>query len=188
MGEIHAHEFISLDGVVDTPSWTADYGWDDRLGDRIGAVCESSQGILLGRTTFEMFAPAWSSRSAEDDPGAPFFNDTPKFVVSSTLTDAGAVWANSTSIGPYDPATIRRTADEVGNLYVSGSGTLVRQMLTDGLVDALHLCLFPTARGSGPRLFPEGVEPFDLERTAADAYDNGVLYLQYRPFSSGRAS
>jgi len=181
MGEIHVHEFVSLDGVIDEPSWTFGWPWEDRMGERIGALCEASKGILLGRTTFEMFAPAWSTRTAEDDPGAPFFNDTPKYVVSSTLTDAESVWANSTVIGPYDPAAIRRTADEVGNLFVSGSGQLVRQMLADGLVDALHLCLFPTARGGGPRLFPEGTDAFDLTRTAADAYDNGVVYLQYRP-------
>jgi dihydrofolate reductase len=182
MGKIHVHEFISLDGVIDTPSWTADYAWDDAMGARIGAVCGTSQGILLGRTTFEMFAPAWSTRTAEDDPGAPFFNDTTKFVVSSTVTsdEAEAAWANSVSVGAYDPAVIRRTADEVGDLYVSGSGTLVRQMLADGLVDALHLCVFPTVRGGGPRLFPEGVEPFALERTVVDAYDNGVMYVQYR--------
>lgn len=183
MGEIHVHEFMSLDGVIDTPSWTAGYEWDPRMGERIGAVCDSSSGILLGRRTFEMFAPAWSTRTAADDPGAPFFNDSPKFVVSSTLgmVDANAQWNQSTVVGAYDPAAIRRTADEVGNLYVSGSGTLVRAMLADGLVDELHLCVFPTVRGNGPRLFPEGVDAFDLERSAADVYDNGVMYLGYRP-------
>ncbi|MFC6154925.1 dihydrofolate reductase family protein [Nocardioides yefusunii] len=127
--------------------------------------------------------PAWSTRSADDDPGAPFFNDSTKFVVSSTLgiVEANTAWANSTVLGAYDPATIRRAADEVGNLYVSGSATLVRAMLADGLVDELHLCVFPTVRGGGPRLFPEGVDAFDLERSAADVYDNGVLYLGYRP-------
>lgn len=181
MGEIHVHEFISLDGVIDAPMWTMDYPWDERMGERIGAVTAQSQGILLGRTTFEMFAPAWSTRTAEDDPGAPFFNDTTKYVVSSTLDDAESVWANSTVIGGYDKDAIQRTKDEVGNLYVSGSGELVRQMLADGLVDQLHLCVFPTSRGGGPRLFPESTEAFSLERVAADVYDNGVLYLSYRP-------
>jgi riboflavin biosynthesis pyrimidine reductase len=68
----------------------------------------------------------------------------------------------------------------VGDLYVSGSGTLVRAMLTDGPVDVLHLCVHPHARGGGSRLFPEGVGPSDFEREAFEAFDNGVLYLAYR--------
>jgi dihydrofolate reductase len=179
MGEIHVHEFISLDGVIDTPSWTAAYPWDPKMADRIGAVTGRASGILLGRNTFEMFAPVWSTRTAEDDEGAPFFNDTQKYVVSSTLADVGS-WRNSVLIGGYDPEVIRRLKDDVGDLYVSGSGTLVRAMLTDGLVDALHLCVFPHTRGRGPRLFPDG-EPRDLERIMAEVYDNGVLYSAYRP-------
>jgi RibD C-terminal domain. len=57
------------------------------MGEAIGALTSRAHAILLGRTTYEMFEPAWSVRTAEDDPGAPFFNDTTKYVVSSTLTD-----------------------------------------------------------------------------------------------------
>ena len=63
-----------LDGVIDAPTWTFDYGFHPKMGEAIGAVTERSQGILLGRTTYEMFEPAWSKRTVEDDPGAPFFN------------------------------------------------------------------------------------------------------------------
>ena len=73
MGAIHVHEFMSLDGVIDAPTWTFDYGYDPRMGEAIGAVTERCRGILLGRTTYEMFEPAWSARTVEDDPGAPFF-------------------------------------------------------------------------------------------------------------------
>ena len=60
-------------------------------------------------------------------------------------------------VGPYDPDAIRRLKDEVdGDLYVSGSGTLVRALLADGLIDGLHLFVYPLTRGEGPRLFPEG--------------------------------
>ena len=158
MGAIHVHEFMSLDGVIDAPTWTFDYGFDPKMGEAIGAVTERSRGILLGRTTYEMFEPAWSTRTVEDDPGAPFFNDTTKYVVSATLTTA--TWRNSEIVGPYDPDAIRSLKDEVdGDLYVSGSGTLVRAMLADGLVDELHLFVFPLTRGSGPRLFPEDAAP-----------------------------
>jgi dihydrofolate reductase len=179
VGEIHVHEFMSLDGVIDAPTWTFDYGFDPRLAEAIGAVTARSRGILLGRTTYEMFEPAWSTRTVEDDPGAPFFNDTMKYVVSGTLTTP--TWRNSKIIGPYDPDAIRNLKDEAGDLYVSGSGTLVRAMLADGLVDELHLFVYPLTRGPGPRLFPEEAAPTDLSLAASDAYENGVIYLSYRP-------
>jgi dihydrofolate reductase len=180
MGAVHVHEFMSLDGVIDAPTWTFDYGFDPEMGEAIGAVTARSGGILLGRTTYEMFEPAWSTRTVEDDPGAPFFNDTTKYVVSVTLEDA--TWRNSEIVGPYDPATIQRLKDEVdGNLYVSGSGMLVRAMLADGLVDELHLFVYPLTRGSGPRLFPEDAAPVKLALSASATYENGVLYSAYRP-------
>src|ERR687887_355346 len=135
---------MSLDGVIDQPTWT--------------------------------FDPAWSTRTVEDDPGAPFFNDTTKYVVSGTLTDA--TWRNSEVIGPYDPDTIRRLKDDVdGELYVSGSGTLVRALLDDGLVDGLHLFVYPLTRGAGPRLFSDEAAPGKLSLAACESYENGVVYL-----------
>src|SRR2546430_14788135 len=179
MGAIHVHEFMSLDGVIDAPTWTFDYGFDLKMGEAIGAVTNRCRGILLGRTTYEMFEPAWSTRTEEDDPGAPFFNDTTKYVVSGTLTNA--TWRNSKIIGPYDPDAIRALKDEVGDLYVSGSGTLVRAMLAHGLVDELDLFVYPLTLGSGPRLFPDGAAPGKLSLAACEAYENGVVYLAYRP-------
>jgi dihydrofolate reductase len=180
VGEVHVHEFMSLDGVVDAPTWTFEYGFDPKMGEAIGALTDGSEGILLGRNTYEMFEPAWSTRTAEDDPGAPFFNDTTKYVVSGTMTEAS--WRNSEIVGPYDSSTIRRLKDEVdGNLYVSGSVTLVRAMLADGLIDGLHLFVFPLTRVSGPRLFTDDTAPGKFSRTACEPYDNGAVYLGYRP-------
>jgi dihydrofolate reductase len=182
MGEIHVHEFISLDGVIDEPTWTFDYGFHPKMGEALGAVTERSSAILLGRTTYEMFEPAWSTRTVEDDPGAPFFNDTTKHVVSGTLTEA--TWRNSTIVGPYDPEAIRRLKDEAeGDIYVSGSGMLVRAMLADGLVDELHLFVYPLTRGTGPRLFPEDAAPTKLSLNVSETYENEVVYLAYRPES-----
>jgi dihydrofolate reductase len=180
MGAIHVHEFITVDGVVDAPSWTFEYGFDPKMGEAIGAVTAQSTGILLGRNTFEMFEPAWSTRTVEDDPGAPFFNDTTKHVVSGTLTDP--TWRNSEVVGAYDADAIRRLKDEVdGDLYVSGSIMLVRAMIADGLVDGLHLFMYPLTLGGGLRLFPDGDAPAKLALAGTEAYDNGVVYLNYRP-------
>lgn len=179
MGAIAVHEFISLDGVIDEPTWTADFGFDPKMGEVIGALTGRSGGILLGRTTYEMFEQGWSNRTVDDDPGAPFFNDTTKYVVSGTIDNP--TWRNSTVIGAYDPDRIRRLKDEVdGSLYVSGSATLVSAMLADGLVDDLHLFMYPVTRGSGPRLFAEDAAPATLALAAGEVYDNGVVYLHYR--------
>ncbi len=180
MGAIHVHEFMTLDGVIDTPTWTAEFGFDPQMGQAIATVTGSCRGILLGRNTYEMFEPSWSTRTAEDDPGAPFFNDTTKYVVSATLENA--TWRNSELVGRYDPERIRRLKDEVdGDLYVSGSGPLVRAMLADGLVDELDLFVYPITRGAGPRLFPEDGAPGKLSLADSKAYTNGVVFLAYRP-------
>lgn len=182
MGSIAVHEFVSLDGVFEDPSWTMEFGFDEEMGEDIGRITRASDAVLLGRRTFEMFAPAWSVRTVEDDPGAPFFNDSPKAVVSSTLDDAAAeaTWRNSRSLGAYDADRIRAFADEVsGGVYVSGSGSLVRALLADGLVDTLHLFVYPLVRGRGARLFPEGSPETRLRLRQYDAYANGVLHLVY---------
>ena len=145
MGSIHVHEFMSLDGVVDAPTWTFEYGFVPGMARVIGDVTTRCDGILLGRTTYEMFEPAWSTRTVDDDPGAPFFNDTTKYVVSGTLETG--TWRNSKIVGAYDPEVLRALKDEAGDLYVSGSTTLVRAMLADGLVDELHLLVYPLTLG-----------------------------------------
>src|SRR5687767_13415372 len=169
---------MSLDGVIDAPTWTFDYGFDPQMGAAIGAVTQRSRGILLGRTTYEMFEPAWSTRTAEDDPGAPFFNDTTKYVVSSTLTDP--TWRNSEIIGIDKIRQLKEDSD--GDLYISGSGQLVRSLLADGLIDGLHLFVYPLTLGPGPRVFDEDV-PTKLALEASQTYDNGVVYLHYRPLA-----
>ena len=181
MGAIKVHEFTTVDNVVDAPMWTMEYGFPDDLAASIGALTGSSTGILLGRNTFEMFAPAWSTRTVEDDEGAPFFNDTRKYVVSSTMTDAESLWRNSTVIGGYSADRIRALKDEVdGDLYVSGSATLVRALLADGLVDELHLYVYPLAVGTGVRLFPEGTSQ-PLALVGVERLSNGVAHVTYGP-------
>ena len=182
MGAIRVHEFTTVDGVVDVPMWTMDYGFPDDLASSIGALTDASDGILLGRTTYQMFAPAWSTRTVEDDPGAPFFNDTRKYVVSGSLTDAEADWNNSEVLGSYDADRIRRLKDDVaGGLYVSGSATLVRALLADGLVDELHLYVYPIAVGEGIRLFRDGDPKTPLALARCEALSNGVAHLVYTP-------
>jgi dihydrofolate reductase len=180
VGKIKVHEFVSLDGVFEDPRWTAEFGFTEGMGRAIASFTTSSSAILLGRRTFEMFAPAWSTRSVEDDPGVPFFNDTPKYVVSSSLTSADA-WQNSSVLGGYDVQAISELKQQDGDIYISGSGTLVRALLADGLIDELHLLVYPVVLGAGARLFPDGAPRTSLSLTANEAFENGVLHLTYGP-------
>src|SRR6478735_2700082 len=100
MGKLHVHEFTSFDGVVEDPRWTFEYGWEPGMTERLTATM-GCKGILLGRKTYQMFEPAWSTRTAADDPGAPFFNDTHKYVVGSQ--QPAVDWGPSTNLGPFDP-------------------------------------------------------------------------------------
>lgn len=178
MGKVVVHEFVTVDGVNENPSWTFDFGYDPKMGDAIGRVMGSCEAILLGRKTYTMFEPAWSKRTAADDPGAPFMNGSRKYVVSRTLKDA--TWNNSEIVDGYSADAIRAVKERHGrNLYVSGSGTLVRAMLADGLVDELQLFVFPIVLGEGGRLFGEGGERSKFTLTEFERYENGVVHLGY---------
>ena len=182
MGKIKVHEFTTVDGSVGVPMWTVDYPWTAAQTEETGALTATAGAILLGRVTYEMFGPAWSQRTVEEDPGAPFFNETHKYVVSSTLTDP--TWGPA-SVLAYDAARIARLKDEVaGDVYVSGSGTLVRALLADGLVDELHLFVYPVGLGEGPYLVPPGTPRLPLSLLAATPYENGVVHLTYGPAAS----
>jgi dihydrofolate reductase len=182
MGRILVSEFITLDGVIGAPTFTVDYGFTEAMGEAMGRLTgPGTKAILLGRTTWVESGPAWSGRDMADDPGAPFFNDTTKYVVSSSLSTVDS-WSSSTLLGAYSPDAVQRLKDSVdGGVYVYGSGTLVRAMLADGLVDELHLWVYPIAVGAGPKLFPEGAAETRLRLLGDEAFDNGVLHVTYAP-------
>jgi len=90
-------------------------------------------------------------------------------------------WANSLRLGGYDAAAIRALTDQIeGDIYVSGSGQLVRGLLRDGLVAGLHLFVYPVALGSGEKLFRDG-DTTKLALREVESYDNGVVHLNYGP-------
>jgi len=177
MGRILVHEFMSLDGVIDAPLWTFDFGFDPRMGETLASVTGSCQGILLGRTTYQMFEPAWSTRTVDDDPGAPFFNDTMKYVVSGTLTEA--TWRNTEIIRNNVIDSIRALkAQPGGTILTDGSSQLVHAMIEHDLVDELHLLVYPLTLGNGKKVLPNGVHTtFTLK--SAKPYPTGVVGMHY---------
>jgi dihydrofolate reductase len=179
MRKIVAGLFMSLDGVVESPDQWHFSSFNEEMGAVNGAQMAAADTVLLGRRTYEEFAGFWPNQS-DDDPIAATLNNARKVVVSTTLEEA--TWKNSTLIRDDIAASIRRLKEEEGSqIGMTGSGTLVRWLLDEGLLDELHLFLHPIVVGSGKRLFPDGAERAPLQLARSQTFSTGVLYLVYVP-------
>jgi dihydrofolate reductase len=178
MGKIVSNFFISLDGVVEAPDqWHMAY-FNDEMGAAIGKGMETNRGFLMGRVLYEEWAEFWPKQPADDE-FASFFNSVPKYVVSNSLETAD--WNNTTIVSGDVAPRLRELRERTdGDLVLSGSATLVRWLLAEGLLDELHLLLHPVVVGKGARLF-EGGESHTLELVAQEAFSTGVLNLTYAP-------
>ena len=180
MRKIVAGLFISLDGVYEAPDqWHFPY-FDDAMGAAVQAQMDAADAMLLGRVTYQEFAGYWPHQSNAEVDIADYMNQTPKLVVSNTL-DA-LEWQNSTLITGNVAAELSRLKQQPGkNISITGSGTLVRSLLRDGLLDELRLLVHPIAVGTGKRLFPEGSERQPLKLVESEIFPTGVAYLTYQP-------
>ncbi len=181
MGSIVSNFFISLDGVVERPDqWHFDY-WSDEMGAVMGRGMETCTGFLMGRRLYEEWSAYWPANPDADGFG-PFINAIPKYVVSTTLTEA--TWPGTTLVtgSPEDiEAQLREIRESTdGDIGMSGSATLVRSLLTLGLVDKLGLLVHPVAVGSGARLFEDSTKT-PLRLLSSRAIEHGVLHLEYAP-------
>jgi len=178
MRKIVAGLFISLDGVVESPEkWHFPY-FNEEMGESVGRLMRRGDTMLLGRGTYEEFAAHWPHQDSSVDPVAKLLNETPKYVVSTTL-DA-ATWHNSTIISHDVAARVTELKQRPGrDITMSGSPTLVRWLLTEGLLDELHLLVHPIVLGTGRRLFEEGMGRIPLTLTASESFGSGVLDLTY---------
>jgi dihydrofolate reductase len=165
MSKLVVSEFVTLDGVMEDPGGSEGFdrgGWAFQFergpeGDKFKLdEALAADALLLGRKTYEGFAEAWPSRT--DEVGfAEKMNTMPKYVVSTTLDEAG--WNNSTVIkGDVAKEVARLKQEPGGNILVYGSGELVRTLMEHDLVDELVLMVFPVVLGSGKRLFQDGVD------------------------------
>ena len=135
--------------------------------------------ILLGRRTYEEFAAYWADKGSEVD-FADQINNTPKLVASTTLESVG--WQNSTLIRGDVATELMRLKQEPGkDISITGSGTLVRSLLRDKVLDELRLLVHPIVVGTGKRLFPDGADRVPLKLLDSRTLSTGVLYLTYEP-------
>ncbi|MBD0357309.1 MAG: dihydrofolate reductase family protein [Rubrobacter sp.] len=188
MRKVVVSEFVSVDGVVEDPGWTFQFGSEEQEKFKFAELA-TSDALLLGRVTYEGFAAAWPNmmdqyegpRREELKEYADMMNGYPKYVVSTTLEEPLG-WNNSTLIKGD-------VAEEVSGLkrqpgrdnLIFGSGSLVNELMRRGLIDEYRLMVFPVVLGSGQRLFGDGIEETVLELVGTDTFDTGVVVLTYRP-------
>jgi dihydrofolate reductase len=184
MRKITAGLFISLDGVVENPQdWHFPY-FNDEMGASVSASLGVADTVLLGRKTYDSFAGAWPDREAaggEDAGMGKALGDARKIVVSNQ--DLAFTWRNSEQLkGDFvEAATALKSEPGDTNIAMSGSVSVVRQLLAAGLLDELHLLVHPIAVRTGMRLFEDGESPIPLTLISSKTFETGVLDLVYAP-------
>ncbi|MEV6965679.1 dihydrofolate reductase family protein [Hamadaea sp. NPDC051192] len=184
---------ITVDGVVqgnggrnenrsggfERGGWARPYFNSESAG-YIGEVYQSAEAFLFGRRTYDLFAGYWGVMEPGSGPIADALNTKPKYVASSTLAEAG--WADTTVLSGDVAAAIRELkAKPGGDLQVHGSGTLVRWLLANDLVDEMRLMVIPVIVGQGMRLFPEAGPDIALELIESRDFPKGITLQVYRP-------
>ncbi len=179
MTKIVSNFFISLDGVVESPhEWHFPY-FNDEMGAAVNNALDKS-ALLMGRKLYEEWAAYWPNHTGEDADFADFLKHVDKYVVSNTLEEAS--WENTTIVSGDDIAKEIRDIKErtQGDIGMSGSATLVRWLLAEGLLDELNLLVHPIVVGHGQRLF-EDTPTHPLKLTGHEVFSTGVLNLTYTP-------
>ena len=186
---------VSLDGVMqglggpdedrsdgfERGGWVTPYA-DDATMSFLDEVYARADAFLFGRRTYEIFAGSWGTwPDPGDSPIWTALNTQPKYVVSSTLGEPS--WASTTVLtGDATAAVEELKAKPGGELQVHGSGALVRSLLEAGLVDEMHLLVYPVVVGQGTRLFPDAGEDLALELVGSPEFTpSGVTIQVYRP-------
>jgi dihydrofolate reductase len=186
MRKITAGLFISLDGVVEAPDqWHFPY-FNEEMGAAVDASLGQTDTMLFGRKTYDSFAGAWPEREAaggEDAHFAKVLGDARKIVVSNQSLDF--TWRNSEQLeGDLVEAVTALKNEGEGTIAMSGSVSVVRQLLAARLLDELHLLVHPIAVRKGMRLFDEGETPVPLTLVSSETFTTGVLNLVYAPAES----
>ena len=187
MRKIKASLFISLDGVVEAPDqWHFPY-FNDQMGVAVDRVLGTSDTLLIGRETYDSFAGAWPDREAaggEDAYFAKKLGDARKVVVSNQELEF--TWRNSEQLKGDFVEAVTALKNEPGDTHIamSGSPSVVRQLLEAGLLDELHLLVHPIIVRKGMRLFDESESPIPLTLISSETFSTGVLDLIYEPADS----
>jgi dihydrofolate reductase len=181
VGRLKVSTFLTLDGVMQAPGDAGEFdrgGWQIQFfDDEAGAIADdglfAADALLLGRVTYEHFAAAWPEMTDEEG-FAERMNSIPKFVASTTLSDAQ--W-NSTVI--QDVSTEVPKLKQQHDLLVMGSGRLVHSLREHDLVDEYEIWIHPILLGAGKRLFGETAGTTTLALRGTKTTDSGITVLTF---------
>jgi dihydrofolate reductase len=181
--KITAGLFIALDGVVEAPDqWHFPY-FNEEMGAAVTATLGAADTVLFGRVTYDSFAGAWPERETageEDAALAKQLGDVRKIVASNQKLEF--TWRNSEQLeGDLVEAVTALKNEPGGAIGMSGSISVVRQLLAAGLLDELHLLVHPIAVRKGMRLFDDGESTIPLRLISSETFKTGVLNLVYGP-------
>lgn len=172
--------FVTLDGVIGDPQvWGVPY-WDAQHQEYATHLLDSADALVLGRETYENFAGAWPSRSG--DPYSDKINAMPKHVATRTLTDL--TWNASPLAGDTGDALAAVKDQPGGDLLKFGTGELDQTLLSRGLLDELHLWVFPVIAGKGDRLLDGLVDTTHLKLLDTHRFDSGIVVQVLAPDSN----
>ncbi len=178
MRKIVVSEFVSLDGVMEEPMWTFEFGSPEQDDFKRNELI-AADALLLGRETYEGFAAAWPSAPPEEEPER--MNGIRKHVVSTTLEEP-LEWSNSTLLeGDVAEAVSTLKRQDGKDILVYGSATLAGSLMEHDLVDEYRLMVFPVVVGKGRKLFESGVENKPLTLVDTQTFPTGVVVLTYEP-------
>ena len=179
MRKIVAGLFISLDGVVEAPQdWHFPY-FNDEMGEAVADQASAADTMLFGRNTFEEFASFWPSQGS-DVPFADVINNTPKVLVTTTLDRVE--WGPTTIVKDDVVNAVKALKEAPGkDVSITGSPTLVRTLLREGLLDELRLLIHPIVVGHGKRLFEAEDQPIPLKLVESKTFQTGVQAMTYAP-------
>ena len=183
MRKLVATELMSMDGVAESPDeWAFSYT-DDEMQAEDAAGMAASDALLLGRNTYEEFAAFWPNQPGGTEM-VDYINGVPKYVVSTTLEEP-LEWNNSVVIGGPGGSVVEEIStlkrEEGEDITITGSLTLVRSLMREGLLDELRCVVCPVVRGIGRRLFESEDDRREMELVDSKTFSTGAVTLTYRP-------
>jgi dihydrofolate reductase len=193
MRKIITTTFVTLDGVMQAPGgqeedttggfayggWQLSYPSGEVMDAKLGEIMNSPFELLLGKTTYDIFAGFWPTAKTDSEVAVPF-NRTKKYVVSQESFEPS--WHNSFVITGDVVTQLKKLKEEDSpDLWVWGSGNLIQTLLKDRLVDRMHLWIYPMTIGTGKRLFAEGTQAEGFKLVDSKISETGVIFATYEP-------
>ena len=193
MRKIITTTFVTLDGVMQAPGgseedkaggfayggWQTSFPSDEMMNSKLTEIMTSPFELLLGKTTYDIFAGYWPTTKTDLEVANPF-NTTKKYVVSHRSFEPS--WQNSFCITGDVVAQLQKLKEEDGpDVWVWGSGNLIQTLLKNNLIDRMHLWVYPITIGTGKKLFAEGTQAQMFKLVESKTSSTGVIVATYEP-------